>query len=114
MCQTARARTLSIPSSLHVYMQLPNVSTTKGNGGESRGEAARRGGTNAFREVGAGEETLGSEAVEVGLHLHPGVVGLVAADEAEAAERLVRAGARAVELRALPPRGAGSEGRLDA
>jgi len=83
-------------------------------GGESRGEAARGGGTNAFREVGAGEEAVAGEAVEVGLHLHPGVVGLVAADEAETAERLVRAGARAVELRALPPRGAGSEGRLDA
>jgi hypothetical protein len=80
----------------------------------SRGKAARRVGTYAFREVGAGEEAVACEAVEVCLHLHPGVVGLVAANEAEAAERLVRAGARAVELRALPSRGPCGEGGLDA
>ena len=62
-------------------------------------------GTYAFREVGVGEVTVAGEAIKVGLDVPPGVAGLVAADGSEAAERPVRAGASAVELRALPARG---------
>jgi len=51
-------------------------------------------------EVSAGEVAVTSEVVEVGLDLDPGIAGLVAtADEEGAADRVLRAGLGAVELR---------------
>jgi hypothetical protein len=113
MCRTARARTPWIPSSLQARRaRLANVQQLQNE--REKAKATARGGTNAFGEVGAGEEPVAGEAVEVGLHLHPRVAALVGADEAEPPQRLVRAGARTVELREMPARGARGEGGLDA
>ena len=71
--------------------------------------------TYAFGKVGAGEVAVAREAVEVSLDLDPGVASLVAAaDESESADRALRAGLGAVELRAAAALCAGLERGVDA
>ncbi|KAG6526928.1 hypothetical protein ZIOFF_009015 [Zingiber officinale] len=79
-------------------------------------EEGVEGRTYALGEIGSGEEAVVRELVEVDLHLVPRVdaVGLAAADESEASERLVGAGSAPIELRPLPPRCPRGQGRIDA